>query len=127
VAVIDRDTRCDRVADDIDEELDDRHPTNTVYVYYGSGSRYYRNKSGRRKYGHRYKWWDKNRKNRRSRSRSRRDKKDKDDDHDHDHDDHHGGGHHGGDRGGGGHGDADRGGDGHGGGHGRGHDDDEDE
>jgi hypothetical protein len=70
VAVIDENTDCDRLwlvnysmlvstscavthflsflnRDDIYAERDDRHDTSTVYVYYGSGSRYYTNKGGR--------------------------------------------------------------------------------
>ncbi|KAL7510947.1 hypothetical protein ACHAXN_007862 [Cyclotella atomus] len=54
VAVIDGDTDCDRLWDDIYDEVDqrDQHSTNTVYVYYGSGSRYYRNRA-RSKRGYR--------------------------------------------------------------------------
>ncbi|KAL3792191.1 hypothetical protein HJC23_009655 [Cyclotella cryptica] len=68
VAVIDSDTNCEDLWAEIERELEDSHYESTVYVYYGTRRRYYRNQNKR---GYRLNWGRKNR-------RSKKSSKDKD-------------------------------------------------
>lgn len=73
VAIIDDDTDCEDLWDEIHKEVRNRHPDRTFYVYYGSRQKYYsykKNRSSRRRSSNRSDRGDRDRSEKATRTRS---------------------------------------------------------